>query len=75
MLLAAADHSFVPIARTVLMGLLLNAVFGWWWADPATALVLVQLVIEERIGALERGRANALIVDATSHPDPPPSGG
>jgi divalent metal cation (Fe/Co/Zn/Cd) transporter len=25
----------------VLAGVLLNAVFGWWWADPIAALVLV----------------------------------
>jgi uncharacterized protein (DUF2126 family) len=29
------------LAVAVLPGLLLNAVAGWWWADPATGYVLV----------------------------------
>ncbi len=32
---------------TTLAGLLLNAAFGWWWADPAAALVLVPLIVKE----------------------------
>jgi divalent metal cation (Fe/Co/Zn/Cd) transporter len=29
------------LAVAVLIGLLLNAVLGWWWADPVSAYVLV----------------------------------
>ncbi len=29
------------LAVTVLLGLILNAVLGWWWADPAAGYVLV----------------------------------
>jgi divalent metal cation (Fe/Co/Zn/Cd) transporter len=29
------------LATAVLLGLVLNAVLGWWWADPAAAYVLV----------------------------------
>ncbi len=29
------------LATAVLVGLLLNAVLGWWWADPAAGYVLV----------------------------------
>jgi divalent metal cation (Fe/Co/Zn/Cd) transporter len=29
------------LAVAVLVGLLLNAVFGWWWADPIAGYVLV----------------------------------
>jgi protein-S-isoprenylcysteine O-methyltransferase Ste14 len=29
------------LAATVLLGLLLNAALGWWWADPAAGYVLV----------------------------------
>jgi divalent metal cation (Fe/Co/Zn/Cd) transporter len=29
------------LATAVLVGVLLNAVIGWWWADPLAALVLV----------------------------------
>jgi divalent metal cation (Fe/Co/Zn/Cd) transporter len=28
-------------AGAVLVGLLLNAALGWWWADPLAALVVV----------------------------------
>jgi divalent metal cation (Fe/Co/Zn/Cd) transporter len=29
------------LATAVLLGLALNAAFGWWWADPAAGYVLV----------------------------------
>jgi len=29
------------LASAVLVGLLLNAFFGWWWADPVAGLVIV----------------------------------
>lgn len=29
------------LAAAVLVGLLLNALFGWWWADPLAGLVIV----------------------------------
>jgi divalent metal cation (Fe/Co/Zn/Cd) transporter len=32
---------------TTLAGLLLNAAFGWWWADPLAALVLVPWMARE----------------------------
>ncbi len=32
---------------TVLMGLGLNALLGWWWADPVAALVLVPFLLKE----------------------------
>lgn len=42
----------VWLSAVVLVGLVLNAVFGWWWADPVAAMgVVVFLVIEGR-GAL-----------------------
>jgi divalent metal cation (Fe/Co/Zn/Cd) transporter len=31
----------------VLLGLGLNFVFGWWWADPVVALILIPLIIRE----------------------------
>jgi len=37
----------------VLVGLALNVAFGWWWADPAAALVVVPLVIKEGLEVLE----------------------
>jgi divalent metal cation (Fe/Co/Zn/Cd) transporter len=35
------------LSAAVLVGLLLNAVLGWWWADPVAALVLAVLAIKE----------------------------
>ena len=29
------------LAIAVLLGLVLNAALGWWWADPAAGYVLV----------------------------------
>jgi divalent metal cation (Fe/Co/Zn/Cd) transporter len=30
-----------------LSGIGLNAAFGWWWADPVAALVMVALILKE----------------------------
>lgn len=35
------------LALTTLVGLVLNATFGWWWADPLAALAIVPLVTRE----------------------------
>jgi divalent metal cation (Fe/Co/Zn/Cd) transporter len=35
------------LSLTTLMGLILNAVLGWWWADPLAALVIVPLAVRE----------------------------
>jgi divalent metal cation (Fe/Co/Zn/Cd) transporter len=31
------------LSVALLVGLLLNALAGWWWADPAAALVIAAL--------------------------------
>lgn len=41
------------LSAILLGGLLLNAVFGLWWADPAAALVMVPVIGKEGIGALQ----------------------
>jgi divalent metal cation (Fe/Co/Zn/Cd) transporter len=38
---------------TVIIGLVFNALFGWWWADPVSALLLVPFLIKEGREALE----------------------
>ena len=43
------------LSAILLVGLLLNAVFGWWWADPAAALAMVPLIGYEGMEAV-RGR-------------------
>ena len=35
------------LSATTLSGLILNALFGWWWADPLAALVIVPLLVKE----------------------------
>ena len=39
----------------LLVGLLLNATLGWWWADPVAALAMTPIILWEGIQAL-RGR-------------------
>jgi len=41
---------------TLLAGLLLNAFFGFWWADPLAALVLVYFIVREGREALHEAR-------------------
>jgi divalent metal cation (Fe/Co/Zn/Cd) transporter len=40
------------LSAILLSGLLLNALFGWWWADPIAALVMVPLIVREGTAAL-----------------------
>jgi divalent metal cation (Fe/Co/Zn/Cd) transporter len=43
------------LSAILLAGLTLNAVFGWWWADPAAALGMVPILAREGVEGL-RGR-------------------
>jgi hypothetical protein len=36
-----------------MFGLVLNAVLGWWWADPAAALVMVPIIVKEGIDGIK----------------------
>jgi divalent metal cation (Fe/Co/Zn/Cd) transporter len=40
------------LSAILLAGLLLNALLGWWWADPVAALVMVPIIVKEGIEAL-----------------------
>jgi divalent metal cation (Fe/Co/Zn/Cd) transporter len=40
------------LSATLLAGLALNAVLGWWWADPAAALVMVPIIVHEGVEGL-----------------------
>jgi divalent metal cation (Fe/Co/Zn/Cd) transporter len=44
------------LSAILLAGLLLNAWLGWWWADPAAALVMVPIIAREGVQAF-RGKA------------------
>jgi divalent metal cation (Fe/Co/Zn/Cd) transporter len=39
----------VYLSAILLIGLLLNASLGWWWADPIAALVMVPIIAKEGI--------------------------
>lgn len=43
------------LSAILLAGLTLNALFGWWWADPVAALCMLPLIISEGVEAV-RGR-------------------
>jgi divalent metal cation (Fe/Co/Zn/Cd) transporter len=40
------------LSAILLGGLLLNALLGWWWADPIAGLVMVPIIAKEGIEAL-----------------------
>jgi divalent metal cation (Fe/Co/Zn/Cd) transporter len=41
------------LSAILLAGLVLNASLGWWWADPAAALVMVPIIIKEGWEAIQ----------------------
>ncbi len=40
------------LAAILLGGLGLNALFGWWWADPVAALAMLPIILKEGFEAL-----------------------
>jgi divalent metal cation (Fe/Co/Zn/Cd) transporter len=40
------------LSAILLGGLAMNAVFGWWWADPVAALVMFPIIMKEGLEAL-----------------------
>jgi divalent metal cation (Fe/Co/Zn/Cd) transporter len=49
---AACSITCAYMSLALLVGLLLNRVLGWWWADPLAALALVYFLIQEGREAL-----------------------
>jgi len=43
----------VYLSAILLIGLLFNAALGWWWADPAAALIMVPLIAKEGVEAMK----------------------
>jgi divalent metal cation (Fe/Co/Zn/Cd) transporter len=39
----------VYLSLILLLGLVFNATLGWWWADPAAALIMVPIIAKEGI--------------------------
>src|SRR6266852_4522598 len=46
----------IYLSAILLIGLLFNAALGWWWADPAAALIMVPIVAKEGVDAV-KGKA------------------
>jgi divalent metal cation (Fe/Co/Zn/Cd) transporter len=44
------------LSAILLGGLLLNALLGWWWADPVAALAMVPIIAKEGIESLRGER-------------------
>ena len=42
----------VYLSAILLVGLLLNALFGWWWADSVAALAMVPIIAKEGLEGL-----------------------
>ena len=40
------------LSAILLGGLLLNALFGWWWADPVAALLMTPVIVREGVESL-----------------------
>ena len=40
------------LSAILLAGLALNALFGWWWADPIAALAMLPMIVKEGINGL-----------------------
>jgi divalent metal cation (Fe/Co/Zn/Cd) transporter len=53
---AACSITCAYMSLTLLAGLLLNRLFGWWWADPLAALALVYFLVQEAREALHEAR-------------------
>ena len=55
---SAQTSACVYLSIVVLCGLVLNAVFGWWWADPLAALGVVVFLVREGREALTAEHAD-----------------
>lgn len=53
------------LSAILLAGLGLNALFGWWWADPVAALIMIPIIVKEGLQAL-RGETCCDIEDKCS---------
>ncbi len=40
------------LSAILLLGLILHALLGWWWADPAAALLMVPIIAREGVQGL-----------------------
>jgi divalent metal cation (Fe/Co/Zn/Cd) transporter len=57
------------LSAILLVGLTLNALFGWWWADPVAALAMLPIIVKEGLEAL-RGESCEECHPSLSAPSP-----
>ena len=53
---AAQTSLCAYLSIIALAGLALNALFGWWWADPLAALAMVPIIVKEGLAGIRRRR-------------------
>jgi divalent metal cation (Fe/Co/Zn/Cd) transporter len=58
------------LATAVLLGLVLNLAFGWWWADPMAGYVIVYYAIRESIDIFRPDPPQPAADPATQTSDP-----
>ncbi len=54
---------------TLLVGLILNTIFGFWWADALAALALVYFIVREGLEALHEARTGETCTCGTDECD------
>ncbi len=54
---AAQTSLCAYLSVIALAGVGLNAVLGWWWADPVAALAMLPIIVKEGVDAM-RGRSD-----------------
>jgi divalent metal cation (Fe/Co/Zn/Cd) transporter len=53
---ARQTYFCVYLSAILLLGLVLNAALGWWWADPVSALIMGPLIAKEGVKAMNGER-------------------
>ncbi len=53
---AACSVTCAYMSVALLLGLMLNRLFGWWWADPLASVALVYFLVREGHEALHEAR-------------------
>lgn len=49
------------VSSTVLIGLVLNAAVGWWWADPVAGLLIAAYSVREGLGAVRHSSGQSVM--------------
>ena len=60
------------LACAVLVGLVLNAALGWWWADPAAGLVIIYYAIKEARTIIKSQSSSTCVAPSGFEPPLPP---